>query len=127
MAESHKHRQARAEKLAFWEAHITKQRSSGLSMKAYCASHALSKGGFKYWNKHLLLSERRLVRESSPGKSPLFTEIDTSTVCGDNDSAMGIEKAFVLQLPREGYVLGFNRDVDISTLKALVSLLEDRA
>jgi len=126
MAESHKHRQARAEKIAFWEAHITKQGSSGLSMKAYCASHALSKGGFKYWNKHLLLRERRLVRESSASKSPFFTEIETSTVSGDNGSAMGIEKAFELQLPRVGYVLSFNRDVDISTLKALVGLLEDR-
>jgi len=124
MAESHTHRKARTEKLVFWEKHIAKQGASGLSIKAYCTTNTLSKDAFNYWRKALVASQPSSASTPSSTNSPLFAEVSTNALWVDENSRVGLDREFVLRLPRGGYALSFNRDVDTGTLKALVNLLE---
>lgn len=44
----------------FWEHHIERWQSSGLSQAAYCRKHQLSAHRFYYWRRRLLASQERV-------------------------------------------------------------------
>lgn len=126
MAKSYNHSKERTEKLTFWQRHISEQQASKLSMKRYCEIHHLNQHGFVYWRKQLASSNQLPLVQDSSHKEALFAEV-TNTVEVDNNNQVSLQKEFVLYLPRVGYTLGFNRDVDSNILKQLVSLLGQMA
>ena len=45
------------EKKEYWQQHITSQRESRLTLKAYCEQNKLKKATFGYWKKRLTTPE----------------------------------------------------------------------
>jgi len=49
------------EKAVYWREQVSQYRASGLTMKAWCASHQIAFSQMKYWIRKLGLSQRKRV------------------------------------------------------------------
>jgi hypothetical protein len=92
-----------------WTAHIKAQQGSGLSAKAYCASHTLNYDQFGYYKRKLSDARSRAPRKT---KSPGFAAVDV-------DSSQKTTAPLSLVLPSGIRIEG----IDDGNLSACLGLL----
>jgi hypothetical protein len=94
----------------FWREHVQRQRSSGLTMSAYCRSQNLSRDTFIYWHRKL----KKLVSAASG------TEFALVPVQRDNAK----EHAVLGLIVGERFRIEVNGDFSAPVLTKLVLTLE---
>ena len=91
------------EKADYWREQISQYRASGLTMKAWCASHQIAFGQMKYWIRKLGLQQRKRkapttkwieVTPESPAVSSLVVHVGTAAI----DVPAGFDAALLKQV-----------------------------
>jgi hypothetical protein len=100
---------------------IRRQKESGLSIRSFCSNEGIAPSTFYYWQKKL--------RHAAIGKQfiPLVVKPTVATFNGVNQKEpvqrTGDDILFEIMYPN-GITLRIKNDLDLSGLRALISLLD---
>lgn len=107
--------QQRSSKERCWRRLVRQWRSSGLSVREFCAERKLPEPSFYAWRRTIAARDAEAVRFV-----PVRVVVEEQPVASDNVSGSGLE----LVLPA-GRLLRIGPSFDAPTLRRLLSLLED--
>lgn len=99
----------RQEKRRFWEKHILRWPSSGLSQAGYCQEHGLRLKSFGYWKRKIMASKA----------SPSLVEVPPAV----SAQLFPLSKPIRLQIGHK-YRIEIERGFDAETLSLLLGVLE---
>lgn len=109
------------ERETFWRDVVTRFRTSGLSVRAFCRREKLQESAFYFWRRTLVDRDGKIPAKSRPTSKratrPAFLPV---TIRRD---ALPPTSGLTLELP-SGAVLRFNESMPVERVAALVRALE---
>ena len=101
----------REEKHRFWERHLQRWRSPGLSQRAYCQGHQLAPQQFSYWKKRFVDGD----------KHPLFVQLPLGQTLSEKHHRASDTISVVI---RDRYRIGILVDFDANVLIRIIWVLD---
>jgi len=102
---------------------ITRQKESGLTVRSFCSNEGIAPSTFYYWQKRIRKEsgENHFIPLVVKSSSPVFNPI-TQTEPAQKQKA-GDDNHFEITYPN-GITLRVKTDLDLSGLRALISLMD---
>jgi len=102
---------------------ITRQKESGLTVRSFCSNEGIAPSTFYYWQKRIRKEsgENHFIPLVVKSSSPVFNPI-TQTEPAQKQKA-GDDNLFEITYPN-GITLRVKTDLDLSGLRALISLMD---
>jgi transposase-like protein len=105
---------------AFWELAMGEQKSSGLSVRAFCRREGLGEASFYSWRRRLSERESAAVHDHDPAIS--FVEVLRSAPASGRQAEVAMNVALEVLLPG-GLVVRVSEGFDGPTLRQVVEAL----